>query len=248
MVIGFPEWGWAPSDDKLEADRMRLLARVRDWETRFRLLFPLATPAVSKRLDERLDRLNRWLFREGGDMSIPPTIVAAASEIRKDMEDLRSLVGLLPDDEYSVRLLVDTNTLIDKPDVGVYTGEIGKKYMVHFLPVVLREIDDLKRGGRNQDLRDAARKADRYLKGLRTNGDIRAGVRVAGDVYALFEHIEPKSDLLPTWLDLTVPDDRFVASSLLLQSGHPGSTVYVATSDINLQTKLAAVGLPFVEP
>ncbi|PRX91942.1 PIN domain-containing protein [Allonocardiopsis opalescens] len=181
-------------------------------------------------------------------MSIPPTIVAAASEIRKDMEDLRSLVGLLPDDEYSVRLLVDTNTLIDKPDVGVYTGEIGKKYMVHFLPVVLREIDDLKRGGRNQDLRDAARKADRYLKGLRTNGDIRAGVRVAGDVYALFEHIEPKSDLLPTWLDLTVPDDRFVASSLLLQSGHPGSTVYVATSDINLQTKLAAVGLPFVEP
>jgi predicted ribonuclease YlaK len=49
------------------------------------------------------------------------------------------------------------------------------------------------------------------------------------------------------WLDLEVPDDRFVASTLLLQSRHPGSAVYVATRDINLQTKLAAVGLPFIE-
>lgn len=70
---------------------------------------------------------------------------------------------------------------------------------------------------------------------------------MAGDVYAVFEHIEPKGDGLPSWLDLAVPDDRFVASSLLLQSGHPGSAFYVATSDINLQTKLAAVGLPFIE-
>lgn len=72
-------------------------------------------------------------------------------------------------------------------------------------------------------------------------------VRVAGDVYAVFEHVEPRDDRLPSWLDLTVPDDRFVASSLLLQSEHPGSALFVATSDINLQTKLSAVGLPFVE-
>jgi hypothetical protein len=82
------------------------------------------------------------------------------------------------------------------------------------------------------------------LKALRSNGDVRAGVRMAGDVYAVFEHIEPRSDRLSSWLDLTVPDDRFVVSSLLLQSEHPGSALYAATSDITLQTKLAAVGLP----
>ncbi|MEU3342554.1 hypothetical protein [Streptomyces sp. NPDC006668] len=54
-------------------------------------------------------------------------------------------------------------------------------------------------------------------------------------------------DGLPTWLDLDVPDDRFIASTLLLQSAHPGSKLDAATSDINLQTKLAAVGLPHVE-
>jgi predicted ribonuclease YlaK len=66
-------------------------------------------------------------------------------------------------------------------------------------------------------------------------------------VHAIFEHIEPKGEGLPSWLDLGVPDDRFVASTLLLQSRHPGSAVYVATRDINLQTKLAALGLPFIE-
>jgi hypothetical protein len=92
-----------------------------------------------------------------------------------------------------------------------------------------------------------AKRADRRLKGLRINGDVLAGVRVAGKVTAVFEHIEPRTDGLPSWLDLTVPDDRFVASSLLLQSAHPGSALYVATGDINLQTKLTAVGLPFIE-
>ena len=116
--------------------------------------------------------------------------------------------------------------------------------MAHLLPVVLREIDDLKRGGRTEQQREGAKRADRRLKGLRDNGDVLSGVRVAGEVYAVFEHIEPRDDRLPSWLDLTVPDDRFAASCMLLQSEHPGSALYVATGDINLQTKLTAIGLP----
>ncbi|MFE9046209.1 hypothetical protein ACFYOG_35650 [Streptomyces sp. NPDC007818] len=88
----------------------------------------------------------------------------------------------------------------------------------------------------------------RRLKGLRNNGDVTRGVKVAGDVQAVFEHIEPRSQALPDWLDLSVPDDRFIASTLLLQSLYPGSAWYVATSDLNMQTKLAAVALPFIEP
>ena len=41
--------------------------------------------------------------------------------------------------------------------------------------------------------------------------------------------------------------DHGAASCLLLQAEHPGSALYVATGDMNLQTKLAAIGLPFVE-
>jgi predicted ribonuclease YlaK len=63
----------------------------------------------------------------------------------------------------------------------------------------------------------------------------------------VFEHEDPRADGLPGWLDLTVPDDRLVAAALVLQSRHPMSAVHVATGDLNLQTKLAAVGLPFLD-
>jgi len=246
VVINAPEWGWAESDAALEAARMNLLRRVRDWEPRFRLLFPHPTPTVSKRLDQHIGRLERWLVRDR-DRTVPSTTRTAVEMIDADVADLRALAQVLPPDEYVVRLTVDTNTLIDNPDLAAHTATLGVRYMAHLLPVVLREIDDLKRAGRTPDLRDAAQRADRRLKGLRTNGDIRVGVRVAGDVYVVFEHVEPNRNRLPSWLDLTVPDDRFVASSLLLQSEHPGSALYVATSDINLQTKLSAVGMPFIE-
>jgi hypothetical protein len=245
--VGFPSWGWAESDAGLETSRMALLRLVRDWEPRFRLLFPHPTPAVSRRLDKHLGRLERWLVRGTADHGVPSTIDKAAEKVSADVAGLRELARLLPPDEYAVRLAVDTNTLIDNPDLAVHAGALGARYMVHLLPVVLREIDDLKRGGKTQQLREAARRADRRLKGLRDNGNVLSGVRVAGEVYAVFEHVEPRGDQLPSWLDLTVPDDRFTASSLLLQAEHPGSALYVATGDMNLQTKLAAIGLPFIE-
>jgi rRNA-processing protein FCF1 len=225
---------------------MELLGRVRDWEPLFRLLFPNPTPEVTKRLDGSLGLLQRWLERPR-DKTVPATIDKAVDKVKAAVAMLRKLGELLPSDDWPVRVTVDTNMLLDDPDVASYTSVLGNRYMVHLFPVVLRELDDKKLASRTLDLREAAKKADRRLKGLRTNGNVLRGVRVAGDVHAIFEHIEPKGDSLPNWLDLEVPDDRFVASTLLLQSRHPGSAVYVATRDINLQTKLAAVGLPFFE-
>jgi rRNA-processing protein FCF1 len=248
LFIGAAQWGWEASNDDLEAARMALLRQIRDWEPRFRLLFPHATPKVSSRIDKSLARMEKWLTRGGKSTSVPATVAEAQKTIRGHISGLRRLFDLLPADEYHTRLVVDTNALIDNPDVAAYTAELGDTYVVHLLPVVLREIDDLKRAGRNDFVREGAQRAERRLKGLRTNGDIREGVRVQGNIVAKFEHIEPRSNALPDWLDMTVPDDRLVASTLLLQSQHPASAMYVGTGDINLQTKLSAVGIPFVEP
>jgi hypothetical protein len=247
MFIGYPSWGWAPSDGTGEAARMKLLGEVRDFRPRFQLLFPHPTPAVAERHKDAMDLLERWLERPDGDHSVPESIPAATHELRQTMEVLRSARGLLADDPIPVRLVVDTNTLIDNPDLTVYAIQLGSRYRVHLLPVVLRELDEHKRGHHRLEVREAARRADRRLKGLRDNGDVRAGVRVAGEISAVFEHVEPRGDGLPGWLDMSVPDDRFLASVLLLQSAHPGSAVFVATGDLNLQTKLAAVRLPFLE-
>jgi rRNA-processing protein FCF1 len=247
LFVGFASWWWAPSDPALEATRMGLLRRLRDWGPLYRLLFPHPVKTVSERLDENLDLLEKWLIREGGDLSVPGNIEEARRLVAQAVQELLSLGELLATDGYPVRMTPDTNTLIDNPDLAAHTTALGPRYVAHVLPVVLGEIDDLKRSGRTAELREAARKADKRLKGLRDNGDVRVGARVAGDVYAVFGHSEPRGEGLPSWLDLTVPDDRFVASSLRLQSEHPGSALYVATSDLNLQNKLAAVGLPFVE-
>lgn len=245
--IGFPHFFWVESSPQLQVRRMHTLAEVKDLETRIQLLFPHATPEVRRVLKESFGLLRRWVKRGNGDHSIPRSIDEAEVVALKSIEDVKGLADLLPADEWRVRLVVDTNTLLDNPDLTAHASEVGSKYMAHLLPVVLGEIDDLKRSGRTPDLREAAKKADRRLKGLRDNGDVRTGVRVAGDVFAIFEHIEPKADGLPSWIDMSVPDDRLVASALLLQSRHPGSAVHVATGDLNLQTKLAAVGLPFTE-
>lgn len=247
--IGYATHGWAPSDGELEAARMSVLARLRDWAPRFRLLFPHPTAQVEKRHDKAIKHLERWLLRGNrNDTSVPVSIPAALAAVEDSVATLRSARELLPDDEFKLRLVVDTNALLDEPDLAAYAPVIGRRYMAHILPVVLRELDDLKRAGRNDTVREAARKADRRLKGFRDNGDVRTGAKVAGDVWAAFEHLEPRREGLPSWLDLDVPDDRFVASALLLQSRHSGSALVVATSDLNMQTKLAAVALPFVEP
>lgn len=248
VFLGYAKWGWAPSDGGGEQARMALLGRVRAFRPRFELLFPNATPTIAKRHEQALGLLERWLARPAKDRTIPATLDAAAEQLRQAVAVLRDARTLLPHDPVSTRLVVDTNTLVDNPDLTIYADQLGSQYRVHLLPVVLRELDDLKRSGRTPELREAASRANRRLKGLRDNGDMSTGVRVAGNITVVFEYIDPRSDDLPGWLDLDVPDDRLAAATLLLQSAHPGSAVYVATSDLNLQTKLAALRLPFIEP
>jgi len=64
VLTGLPDYGREPSDGELEAARMELLRLVRDWEPRFRLLFPHPTPEVSNRLDDGTGLLEGWLTRD----------------------------------------------------------------------------------------------------------------------------------------------------------------------------------------
>ncbi|MGW2539951.1 hypothetical protein ACWC5I_03550 [Kitasatospora sp. NPDC001574] len=104
------------------------------------------------RLSENLELLKRWLVRpDSYDHSIPQYIPQAVGKLRAAVAQLRGLTELLPVDKWPVRMTVDTNVLIDDLDLAAYTGQIGTRYMAHLLPVVLREIDDHKRGGRTPE-------------------------------------------------------------------------------------------------
>ena len=204
--IGFAHYYWGPSDAELQMRRMAALDAVRGLETRARLLFRHPTPEVSNVLKDDFGLLRRWAKRGKSDHSLPRRISEAKVLAAASFSNLAGLLDLLLEDQWETRLVVDTNALIDDPDLARFCDELGPKYMTHVLPVVLRELDDLKRSGRTPELREAAKKADRRLKGIRTNGDVRIGARVQGSIYAVFEHVEPGADGLPDWLDLDVPD------------------------------------------
>ncbi len=149
----------------------------------------------------------------------------------------------LPPETVDTRLIVDTTSLMDNPDLARYRPTVSDSYMVHLVPEVLREVDHLKDHGRPAQ-KALARKVDSRLKGYRDGGDIRAGAKVDGDVQVIFDFREPKQNGLPGWLDLTVPDDRIIASALELQYRHPRSAVVVGTRDNAMLGKLAGAGIP----
>lgn len=61
---------------------------------------------------------------------------------------------------------VRTNALRTVDDnLAAHTVTVGEQHVAHLMPEVLRELDDLKRGGRNPEIREAGRRAERRLKG-----------------------------------------------------------------------------------
>jgi predicted ribonuclease YlaK len=113
---------------------------------------------------------------------------------------------------------------------------------------VLGELDELKDRGRTPDVREKAGKAVRRLKGYRDRGSLAEGVTVTGKIRLRLEHREVNAQSVLDWLDPAVPDDRIIAAALRLQSDHPAGLVILVTTDINLQNKADATGLPYAEP
>jgi hypothetical protein len=112
---------------------------------------------------------------------------------------------------------------------------------------VLSELDDLKDRGRTQDLRNQAQAVVRRLKGLRDKGNLAVGVKLTKTITVRAEAHEVDVRGVLDWLDPAVPDDRVLAAALRLQSDHPAGSVVLVTSDLNLQNKADAVGLPYME-
>jgi len=238
IVIGHIDHGWVKDDFAAEEIRFKLLQRLKEWHVRFRGLWGQISSHRAELIVDSYGLLVRWLERDGSDNSIPATIKEASNQVDTAVSVLKDLIAKTGTNEgWLVHLVVDTNALIYDPELNSYTSELGTKYMVHIPAIVFKELDELK------SRLPAAAKANRKLKDLRMRSDPIKGVKVSGGVNAKFETLEPKSADVPSWLDLSIPDDRLIASTILLQIEHPRATFYVATADTNLQNKLAAAGI-----
>ena len=104
---------------------MALLGRLRAIRSRFELLFPHPTPAIQSRHTKAFEHLERWAAREGRDKGIPESIGAAQAQAAESFCELQSASELLGPDQWAVRVVVDTNVLLEDPDLAQFTSQVG---------------------------------------------------------------------------------------------------------------------------
>ena len=142
----------------------------------------------------------------------------------------------------------DTNALLGNPDVEHWQFEGVGHFTVILAPTVLSELDRHKVNHRNQQVRDKASTLIRRIKEYRRRGPLHVGVPVVRDRISLrsIAH-EPNMPQSLSWFDSTNADDRFLATTLEIIRSDLGATVFIVTSDINMQNKAEMAGIPFRE-
>lgn len=247
VSIGAAKWGWE-KDESLVAVRTELLRDLNEWLALFVLLHRSPLPETSKRIDRCTKRLRVWLDRSS-NRSVPSSIEKAKEIASGLFDELRALIDLSTAGPTDLVAIPDTNVLLKYPAAERYASALGtQNYTVVLIPTVLSELDELKDRGRTPEVRDAASKAVKRIKGYRDRGSLQNGVKVAGNVSLRAEHRESRCGDILDWLDPSVPDDRILAAALDLQGRQPACAVVLVTGDVNLQNKAAAVAMAFVEP
>jgi rRNA-processing protein FCF1 len=243
-----PTHYWGRPDERQKRLQMPLLEEYRAWYERLSLLLRTVPGELRSQIEETHAFVLRWIEKES-DWSIPAAIQEANAVFTEHVQPFRAFLALFDTDTPSTCILVpDTNALIATPDPWSYRSSVGSsQYKFVILPTVLEELDRLKMEHRDPDFRQKVGRVVTRLKGLRSQGDILAGVTVHKTVVVHMIAAEPRFDETLQWLDPTNRDDRILAGALEIQRGHPAATVILVTGDLNLQNKAAMAGMSFRE-
>jgi len=148
----------------------------------------------------------------------------------------------------TVLAIPDTNALIANPDIEHWQFDGFQQFQIVLTPTVLGELDKLKVNHRNQAVRDKATEVIRRIKEYRRRGILQEGVPIVKDLITL-RAIAPEPNMSQTlsWFDPNNNDDRFLATAVEIIRDNLRSTVFLVTSDINMQNKAHMAGIPFRE-
>jgi hypothetical protein len=229
---------------------MSINRRFTPWRERVAMLEGGATPELRDEITESLDIVREFIDRDGFGWGVPGSIPEAKAEASAQLERARVALRVLGGTgEGGVHVVPDTSALMRQPDFATYAMAVGAEAVtIHLVPKVIGEIDFLKDQGRTPEVREKAGKLATRIKGLRDRGRLTEGVTVAGRITAIADPRDPSFEHLPAWLDPSTPDDRILASALVLQAANPRSVVWLVASDINIQNKAEACGLPYCDP
>lgn len=247
FVVTHP-YSWNALPLEYKGPQAALLQRYRHWYE----LFHRCHAQHSSDLLQDLKEVDEYLISAielQSDWSTRATHSENGIYLRERLGVSRSLLAQYTSEPSDLVLVPDTNALLKSADPSHYSTIIGcRRFRFIIVPTVLSELDDLKRTRGTQPVGGRAEKAIRIIKGLRNQGSIHDGVKVAGTISVQMIPTEPKMSSLPCWLDARNNDDRIIASVLELQCGQPSVTVVLVTDDLNLQNKAEMAFLPWAEP
>lgn len=233
-----------PAGKQLQAD---LLAEVDRFSKLFRVLTQDLPPDVKRELDGVLSQIRTSVEQNGRTWW--NTTTEAANEFAKLVDQLvttREAYSGLPSGEAVV--IPDTNALLANPEIEGWRFPGVKRFTLVLTPTILSELDSHKVNHRNESIRKKATKIIQKLKEYRRRGPVHEGVTVvAGHVSLRFIATEPDMSRSLSWFDPQNADDRFLASTLEILRTNMTTTVFIVTSDINMQNKAEMASIPFRE-
>ena len=142
----------------------------------------------------------------------------------------------------------DTNALLYNHDLQNWEFEDNTPFILVLLPVVLRELDELKMKHNNPDIRSKSESLIRQIKEFRRRGKLTEGVTLSGKNKVLSVAVEPDVNSSLPWLKPDNNDDQLIASTLEVMRMRPRSIVVSVSRDINFQNKAEFANMPFIEP
>jgi len=202
---------------------------------------------VQADLDESLKIMRSYIEQEGSTWSKTPgeAIEKVRSLIKEIIANLENYFDRSSEEALAI---VDTNALLQNPDIENWQFEDMDHFTIILTPLVLSELDRHKVNHTKQQVREKALTIIRKIKEYRRRGSLHEGVVVVKKKVALRSiAIEPDMAQNLSWLDATNADDRFLATAVEIMRDNLGTMTFIVTADINMQNKAEFAGIPFRE-
>lgn len=149
---------------------------------------------------------------------------------------------------HTVLAIPDTNALLINPDIEHWYFEGVDHFEFILTPALLSELDKHKINHKNPDIREKAHKLIRKFKEYRRRGPLHQSIVVVNGRISLRSiACEPNMSQALSWFDPTNTDDRFLATALEIMADNLAASVFIVTSDINMQNKAEMALIPFQE-
>lgn len=141
--------------------------------------------------------------------------------------------------------LLDTNILLQNPE-AIYGFDDNN---IIICGTTLQELDSKKT--MPGEIGYNARQTCRILDGLRTIGDLRAGVQLSNGGMLIVEPDGIKQEYLPNGFNINVPDNKIISTCIYLSNVYKispeGSPVILVTNDISMRINATICGVEVQE-